>query len=208
MLREYKQYIDKSGFQKLIWPEADIPILNAVRDVCQWVSGITIKIAEGEYFGFSIRKQNKDQILNTLLQHLESLEKFCIYFSEHATPLRKAVHRMHDKYQAQANLDSVLNIKNNSTDDATRKFHNRIIIDKINRGNQNKYAIKITPRQLSVLRLLFKGYTAKEIANALNLSFRTVESHISILKYNFNCTRKSELIRYLTKLSYDKYFLD
>lgn len=54
--------------------------------------------------------------------------------------------------------------------------------------------IKLTRRQAECLFLLLNGLTAKKIGCALNLSARTVEGHLDILKNKFQCQSQSELI--------------
>jgi DNA-binding CsgD family transcriptional regulator len=53
----------------------------------------------------------------------------------------------------------------------------------------------LSKRQLECLLYLVKGMTSKEIANVLNLSFRTVQCYLEILKDKLNCISRSELIR-------------
>ena len=49
-------------------------------------------------------------------------------------------------------------------------------------------------RQEEVLFYLSRGKSAKSIAKILNISFRTVEYYIDILKNKFNCSNKNDLI--------------
>lgn len=58
----------------------------------------------------------------------------------------------------------------------------------------SKSNIKMPQRQKECLNLLLTGATAKEIAQKLNLSPRTIESHIEALKSKFNARNKAELI--------------
>ncbi len=53
---------------------------------------------------------------------------------------------------------------------------------------------KLTTQQKEILRLIFLGSTAKEIAKKSNLSFRTIEAHTENIKKIFNVNTKSELI--------------
>lgn len=57
----------------------------------------------------------------------------------------------------------------------------------------------LTKREKEVLHYIILGYTAKRIARALGISFRTVENYINILKYKFRCDAKSELIEWVIK---------
>jgi DNA-binding NarL/FixJ family response regulator len=54
----------------------------------------------------------------------------------------------------------------------------------------------LTPRQLDVLRLVAQGKSFKQIATALNISPRTVESHKYEMMQVLDLTTTAELIRY------------
>jgi DNA-binding CsgD family transcriptional regulator/tetratricopeptide (TPR) repeat protein len=53
-------------------------------------------------------------------------------------------------------------------------------------------AIGLTPRQRSILGLIAKGLTNKEIASHLNLSPRTIEMHVALALERLNCRTRSE----------------
>lgn len=55
---------------------------------------------------------------------------------------------------------------------------------------------QLTPREIGVLRLLAQGYTNRQVAEALHLSVRTVESHRSNLTSKLGLHSRLELIRY------------
>ena len=54
--------------------------------------------------------------------------------------------------------------------------------------------INLTSRQYDCSRLLLQGMTYKEIARELNLSSRTIESYVDILKIKLACKNKTELV--------------
>jgi two-component system response regulator NreC len=51
----------------------------------------------------------------------------------------------------------------------------------------------LTPREIDVLRLLARGYTSRQIADALNLSPRTIEGHRASLMSKLNLHSRVEL---------------
>lgn len=59
----------------------------------------------------------------------------------------------------------------------------------------------LTPRQEQVLRLLAEGKTTKEIAFAMKLSIKTVESHRAELMQRLNIPNAAALVRYAARLS-------
>jgi len=48
-------------------------------------------------------------------------------------------------------------------------------------GDEASQKVKITPRQMDVLKLMRKGYSNKQISNDLNISVETVKEHVSNL---------------------------
>lgn len=52
----------------------------------------------------------------------------------------------------------------------------------------------LTPRQLGCLYYLVKGMTMKQIGTSLNLSPRTVEHYLDLIKEKLNCKNRFELI--------------
>ena len=69
----------------------------------------------------------------------------------------------------------------------------KLITNKANIGHKYK-KIDITERQAECLFFLLRGKTAKEIAKFLNISPRTVEDYIEMLKLKFSCQTKNELV--------------
>ena len=58
----------------------------------------------------------------------------------------------------------------------------------------NTSNIKLTKRESEILFFLMHGKSTKELASMLNISTRTIESHIANLKDKFQCRLKSGLI--------------
>lgn len=52
----------------------------------------------------------------------------------------------------------------------------------------------LTKREAEVLRCVVLGYSAKRTAKFLNISYRTVESYIDIIKLKLRCSTKREII--------------
>jgi len=61
----------------------------------------------------------------------------------------------------------------------------------------NKTAVEtLTPRETEVLSLIAQGYTNRQMAEMLNISIRTVESHRSNLMGKLQLHSRVELVRY------------
>jgi two-component system response regulator NreC len=57
----------------------------------------------------------------------------------------------------------------------------------------------LTPREVEVLRFIAKGYTNRQISEALKLSIRTVESHRANLMGKLDLNTRVQLVRYATE---------
>lgn len=93
----------------------------------------------------------------------------------------------------------------------TKRYHDRLDIKKFNHSNQtNKYIkfkkyylggyfgdLYFTKREIMCLILLYQNKTAKEQARCLNLSYRTIEKYIEIIKYKAMVKSRGELIELL-----------
>ncbi len=65
------------------------------------------------------------------------------------------------------------------------------------RSKANNITVEsLTPREVEVLRFIAQGYTNRQIADMLNISVRTVESHRSNLMGKLNLHSRVELVRY------------
>lgn len=57
----------------------------------------------------------------------------------------------------------------------------------------------LTKRETEVLKYVVLGYTAKKIEQSLQISFRTVEAYIEILKMKLDCESKSDITEKIIK---------
>jgi DNA-binding NarL/FixJ family response regulator len=55
---------------------------------------------------------------------------------------------------------------------------------------------RLTPRVSEVLRLLALGYTNREVADELDISVRTVETHRASILAKLRVRTRAELVRY------------
>lgn len=77
----------------------------------------------------------------------------------------------------------------------------QLIGRKLNELNQFTYMLKdryddfdLNLRESEILFLMIRGKSAKEIAKRINLSHRTIEKYIEIMKAKLRCASKSELV--------------
>lgn len=68
-----------------------------------------------------------------------------------------------------------------------------------NQQSYNQISTNLSSRELEVLQYLAKGFTSQTIANALNISFHTIESHRKSLLKKMKVNNTAELIQLATK---------
>lgn len=73
-----------------------------------------------------------------------------------------------------------------------------------NRSHEKQQALaqeyKIAKRQLDVLRLMYKGYSNKDIASVLNISINTVKVHVRTLCDAFQVDNRTDCVFYAEKI--------
>ena len=67
-------------------------------------------------------------------------------------------------------------------------------------GQDQTPADRLTPRQREILQLIAEGNTTKRIAQILNISVKTVETHRSQLMEQLNIHDVAGLVRYAIRL--------
>nr|YP_009300454.1 hypothetical chloroplast protein 29 [Campylaephora sungminbooi]AKU47373.1 hypothetical chloroplast protein 29 [Campylaephora sungminbooi]ALN11820.1 hypothetical chloroplast protein 29 [Campylaephora sungminbooi] len=94
-------------------------------------------------------------------------------------------------YELLSIINNLLNINNPLLQ------QNYIYNQQINKKSAEISLPIFTYRETSILNLVIKGYTNKEIANSLQLSIRNVEKYVSRLLYKTNTRNRTELVNYI-----------
>ena len=71
-------------------------------------------------------------------------------------------------------------------------------------GRTRKAAPMLSERETEILRYVAKGMTAKQIAEKLSLSHRTVENHVQSTFKKLQLANRVELTRYAIRHGLDK----
>lgn len=194
------QYAMEKKFDWLVWPYANDALgpLVELREIADLFYGMSFLLQEGkksgyvEGFGFGLSK-NLD--FNFLLNNVELLKKFCSYFAYQISSRVKL-----SKLEKIAHVDSNHCILTPYPDNLVVAL-NEHFLNEI-KSDQSCRARLLTARELCCVNHLLLGMTTPEVARALNLSPRTVETHLLNLKNKLNCNSKSELIALLIKLGF------
>ena len=94
-------------------------------------------------------------------------------------------------YELLSIVNNLLNINNPVLQNHI--FHNKEFTKQL----LNISLPKFTDREISILNLVIKGYTNKEVANSLQLSIRNVEKYVGRLLYKTNTRNRTELVNYI-----------
>lgn len=130
-----------------------------------------------EYFAFGSSRSNTSIINNFYLNNLDLLHNYCIDFREKAKNLL-------DAGEKQKILTQNLSLQPND----------RALFS----TSLPPFSKLLSPRQTACASLLLEGKTHKEIARALNISSRTVETHLNLIRKKMDCESTIDLV---TKLS-------
>lgn len=149
-------------------------------------NGISIAIQHDdhiEYFCFATTRDNQAIINNFYINNLDVLQNYCHIFSEKAANLL-------DK----AESDRII------TTQSVHQVQHSNIISQTSIVTKNPCSTKITQREMDCISYLLKGMSNKAIALKLNISNRTVETHVNNLKDKLYCRNKIELTIMLSKM--------
>jgi DNA-binding CsgD family transcriptional regulator len=133
-------------------------------------------------------------------EHFDLIKRFQIYFKNEARHLIKNALKYPaiNPYRASNQIFQPDSLKN--------KFLNDTAINKLYLDDSKEH---ITKSELKCLRLMAKGISnVKFIANELNLSSRTIESHLSNIKNKLGCSYNHEIPLKLLTLQLNDYFID
>ncbi len=139
-----------------------------------------------ESFSFA-SKHDSAQSIESYFNNLVILRKFCAYFRKVADKLVKEANKQ-ENLLVLGEKSLAYNLDDYISQDEFAGFE--IINVRI-----GKATIAITERQRQCLDYLSKGLTAKEIANKMGISPRTVETHLGHVKDKFNVNFKSDLLK-------------
>ncbi len=142
---------------------------------------------------------NNNVIVNFYLNNMGILENFKFYFKKQAENLLKKSEK--SKILIPESMRPTFKGLNSFADSTKENFsepNNLVEFCKYIDG------IPLSHRQLQIMQLTIRGKTAKEIAKSLNLSRRTVEYYLEIIKEKTNSSSKAELIeRIMNNLFYN-----
>ena len=169
----FEKNTELSQYNYILWTGLDRndPILIDSKEMLDVEYGITLIKREEEGFGFYNlgTKSSDSSIINRYVNNLDEYENFIQYFQDKTKNL----------FRSAKNLK--FHINSGSTADGSKKT-----------GHQFG-RLYLTDREYECVNYLIRGKTAEEIAIILNISKRTVETHVQHIKRKMNCYNQFRL---------------
>lgn len=192
----FEQQLFNSSLNKpyiYLWPnETSNELMACLKYYGIW-NGCNIYIPytnQIEVFSFASSISNTN-ISNFYINNFDFLNKFIIYFKE-----KLSLFDLDNKKGAKIITDIHFPSINWDTNDSIKSNLSELFIN-----NSDKFEIDnkiyLTYRELECCYYRMNGYSYKTIAKILNLSARTVESHINNIKQKTEKTTTDDLLKYL-----------
>jgi hypothetical protein len=198
-----------------LWSElnSDDPVYSQGKESFNIDNGISfvVKRKDVTYLYIFASTRENTQINNFYIRNIDLLKRFILYFNDKASALMKLAEK-NKIYLPEKQIILPDKSKQVHVSQAEReKFYKSTCIEKYYLLSESD-DLYLTKKQAECVAYLIEGATAKQCANALNISYRTVESYINDIKnriYEFTGKRftKETLIQFLKNTSiYDAIF--
>lgn len=144
------------------------------------------------YYGFA-QKPKMKSIDSLLVNHIPLLKKFSSYYESE-------MHNYFLSLQDQS-VDLAIELKKPTVADAINSHLTHKTISRFleKTSNPNLVNIRFSRREREVIEHMLKGKSAPHIAKDINLSSRTVEYYITLIKNKCGVFSKAELIEFLNE---------
>lgn len=186
-------------FYYFLWPIArkdEDHLLSALFNFDIW-NGINVirKLEDSvECYGFATSRE-KDQICDFYLNNIFLLERFIHYFHQVAADLIKIDNNKKLSFMKIIQLDQTLSMPIISAT-SKKNFFTLTSVKKPKLKLMSGESISLSPQQLLCLKEIALGKTAKEIANKLDISFRTVQAYTTFLKSKAKLSSRREITEF------------
>lgn len=150
---------------------------------------LTEKDNTGTHFYYFATPSTSSTMSQVYLTNLDALKRFVHYFKIKVAESKELGVWNKMKISIDKKHDDILLADNQFalTDSNRKSFFEKIAVD-------NKLNNSLSYQQQNCLHLLAMGFSAREIADQLNLSRRTVESYLTHVRQVYGCRNSKELI--------------
>lgn len=169
----FEKNVELSQYNYILWTGLDRndPILIDSKEMLGVEYGITIIKQETDGYGFyNLGAKSADSaIINKYVNSIDQYENFILDFQEKAGPILRAAKNL--KFSINSGLT----------------------IERCKKLGYQFGDLYLTEREFECVNYLIRGKTAEEIAIILDISKRTVETHIQNIKRKMNCFNQFRL---------------
>jgi DNA-binding CsgD family transcriptional regulator len=200
----YKNYLSESNnldTKYILWPDqAENYSMELYLKHGFWNGLTALKLNENdvEMWWFATDPNNV-LIQNFYKDHLDILQRYIHYFNKKLKQFAKVDHTNLAVYTKGFDFNIPL-VNDNAYPDASQvsAFVNHLFPRGVATYSTNGI-IQLTNSEIKCLRLIAECYSAKEVAQKLNISERTVESHLARIRYKSGYNLKSDIVNLLYK---------
>lgn len=192
--------------------EYDLPVYLHGKTYYNSAHSITITepVHDGcEFYIFAVSAEHT-RIIHYLVNNIDILYHFIMYFKDRGAKLLKTAHRhrliLSKSHRSQNEPITLLSDKDYQQElhNLKKQFYQGTSIHKYSFEKGDINGVKLTQREIQCLFYLLHKKTASETAKLMNISRRTVESYLDSIKRKINCDFKADIF---TKLKDNQYLL-
>lgn len=188
------EYLLPKGY--FLWSELkqDDPAYEQGRETFNIDNGVSFVVKKNKETLLYIFGSSRDNysINNFYVRNIDLFKRFILYFNDKASSLLYKASKnrifLPDKQVIQPRKLKQIDFSVNKR----MEFFDKTRIDRFFLLNQEK-EVYLTRREAECMTYVIKGASAKQIAKILNISYRTVQSHIQNVREKLDCSRKDEL---------------
>lgn len=144
---------------------------------------------------------NDPKAVNFYLNNMDLLRRFVLYFKEKAAAI--ITQASHERILL-PHREIVLESKRLMNSEVRKNFIQSVRIELYRLSGKYSH-VGLTEREFECAICLLEGKTAKQTSKDLEISRRTVETHLSNIKSKVNCKTKAELISIFLKNGFGVY---
>lgn len=161
-------------------------VFSSIYDFGVW-NGLIV-YQGNEIFSFGAKKENTE-IFNLYINNLRLIEHFILYFKNKMSDI---ICPTYYKDSIIVSNHRKLIIPSEQPEEKYHTFMNQTALTKYLWNNNPN--VSLSKKQAKCLFYLSNGRSAKEVGNLLQVSSRTVEKYIEIMKHKLDCGSTSKLI--------------
>jgi len=190
------------GLTQLINQEPDLTLCGEAEDVREAFEAIEEKQPDIVIVDISLKSSNGLQLIQMIKEKHADLPVLVLTMHDESVyaerALRAGARGYIMKQEATGKVTGGIRKVLNGEIFVSDRMAQKMIEGFIDNGSRNSESplARLTDREMEVLRLTGQGMGTREIAEALNLSRKTIESHYAKIKGKLNLSSAKELFQY------------